>query len=117
MKFVLNKKNQIEKSDFTVLYNKEDFQGALDQGLKKIEELELTKRVHDAKCENVARNHPVVLKMEEDIRNVVWLYQDNFISSKQFAEQIKAHKKALKDLKDEMKQVEKGTGLKFNNLK
>jgi uncharacterized protein YlbG (UPF0298 family) len=113
MKFKLNKKGQIEKSDFVVIYNKEDFQNALDQGLKKIEELELTKKVHDAKCDNISRNHQHVLKLDEQARNEVWLYQDNYISSKQIENSIKSYKKAMKALKDEVKQVEKETGLKF----
>lgn len=114
MKYKLNNKKQIEKSDFSVLYNKDDFQSALDKGENKIEELIATKRIYDAKADNVARNHPEVLKLDEDARNKIWLYQDNFIKSKQTEQVIKLNKKALKDLVSEMKDIEKQTGIKFN---
>lgn len=112
-KYKLNKKKQIEKSDFSQTYNVDDFINAVQSTEKKLVELESQKKVYDAKCENVSSYHPHVLKLKEEERNAVWMYHENFIGSQYCDKMIKDYKKALKNIKDEMKDITKQTGVSF----
>lgn len=112
MKYTL-KNDVIEKSDFTQSYKKADYINTKTQTEKRLKELEAQKTVVDAKADNVARNHPHVLKIDEEKRNAIWLYHENFVASKQLEHAIKSIKKGLKDLKKEMSEIEAQTGCKF----
>lgn len=113
MKYKINKKGQIIKSDFEIIYNQNDYANALQANEKKLTEAEAQKTVYKAKMDNVARNNPNIEKMSEDDRNRVWLYQENHIAVVQVDEAIKALKKNIKSIKEEIKDIEKQTGLKI----
>lgn len=103
----------IEKSEFTQSYKPADYTNAKAQTEKRLKELEAQKTVIDAKADNVARNHPHVLKIDEEKRNAIWLYHENFVAGKQLESAIKSIKKGLKDIKKEMTEIELQTGVKF----
>ena len=107
-------KGVIKKSDFTSEYSPEDFKSALLQTEKKLTEITAQQKIYNAKAENVVRNHPHVLKLDEEKRNAVWLFHENFVASKQADTIIKALKKDIKGLNNEMKEIEKQTGFSFN---
>lgn len=113
MKYQLNKKNQIIKSDFEQIYTKEDFTSVLANAEKKLIEMEAQKKIYDAKADNVARNHPHVLKIDEEKRNAIWLYHENYVASIQANTIIKEIKSGIKNLKAEMKEITNQTGFEF----
>ena len=113
MKFKINKDGAIEKTDFTVVFNKEDYPNSVRDVEKKIKELEAQKGVYAAEADNVSRNHPEVLKMTEDERNRIWLYQEKHIAVVQTKDYLEKLKKGLKDIEEEMKEIEKQTDIKF----
>lgn len=113
MKYQLNKKNQIIKSDFEQTYSKEDFTSVLANAEKKLIEMEAQKKIYDAKADNVARNHPHVLKIDEEKRNAIWLYHENYVASIQASSIIKEIKSGIKNLKAEMKEITNQTGFEF----
>jgi len=112
-KYKLNTKGEIVKTDFEERYNKEDYTAHLAGAEKRLKEMEAQDGVYVAKYENVARNHPFVLEESEERRNAIWLYHENFVASKLIGQQIKGLKKAIKNTKNEMKEIEKQTGIKF----
>ena len=115
MKFKLVNKTKgiIEKSDFNQFSTIQDYRDAKVRAEKKIAEIEAQQSIYDAKADNVKRNHPFVLELSEEKRNAIWLFHENFVASKQAGEMKKTMKKALKDLLEEMSDVEKQTGIKF----
>jgi prefoldin subunit 5 len=103
----------IEKSDFTISYKPADYNNTKLQTEKRLKELEAQKIIVDAKADNVARNHPHVTKIDEEKRNAIWLYHENFVAGKQLESAIKSIKKGLKDIKKEMTEIESQTECKF----
>lgn len=112
MKYKL-KKDIIVKSDFEFEYNKQDFITALKNVETRLKEMEAQRSIYVAKMDNVSRNHPYVLDVEEEKRNAIWLYHENFVATKQSDKIIKDLKKGLKEIKNEMKEITKQTGLEF----
>lgn len=113
MKYQLVKGN-IVKSDFFAEYEPKSFLSALADQEKRLKEAEAQKKIYDAKADNVARNHPHVLKVDEEKRNAIWLFHENYVASKQVDGIIKQIKKNIKGLKSEMEEITKQTGLDFN---
>ena len=111
-KFKLVKGN-IVKTNFENEYEPREFVDTLRNVEKRLTEAEAQKRVYDAKAANVARNHPSVLRVDEKKRNEIWLYQENFVASFQTAAIIRELKKTIRGLKEEMAEITKQTGLKF----
>ncbi len=112
MKYKLKGKTII-KSDFEMEYFPEDYTNTLKDAETKLKELEAQQRIYIAKKDNVARNHPHVLKRTDEERNAIWLYQENFVADKQVEVLIKQLKKDIRDVKKEMKEITEQTGLKF----
>lgn len=106
-------KGNIIKSDFAIEYEPNRFNEALIDQEKKLKEVEAQKKIYEAKSDNVLRNHPHVLKLDEEKRNAVWLFHENFVAAKQVEGIIKQLKKNIKGLKSEMDEITKQTGLKF----
>ena len=113
MKYKINSKKEIIKTDFEERYNKEDFIRSVSQSETQLKQLEAQAEIYKAKVDNVARNHPHVLKVSEEDKNAIWLYHENFVASLQAEKMIKALKKGIKGVKQEMKEIEKQTGIKF----
>ena len=111
-KYKLKGKN-IVKSDFEMEYLPEDYTNTLKDVEKNLVELEAQQKIYVAKKDNVARNHPHVLKRTDEERNAIWLYQENFVADKQVEVLIKQLKKDIKRIKEEMKEITKQTGLEF----
>lgn len=107
------KDGNIIKSEFENEYEPVRFIDTLKNIEKKLIEFEAQKKVHDAKADNVARNHPHVLEVSEEKRNEIWLYHENFIASKQFEGLITQLNKDIEGLKAEMEEITKQTGHKF----
>lgn len=112
MKFKLKGKN-IVKYDFEAEYEPVNYTDTLKDVEKKIVEAEAQNKVYVAKMDNVARNHPYVLEVDEEKRNAIWLYHENFVASKQIEAIIKSLKKSVKDINKEMKEITEQTGLTF----
>lgn len=106
-------KGLIEKSDFSVQYEPKAFTEVTDGLKKKITEALAQKKIYEAKADNVLRNHPYVAKVEEEKRNAIWLFHENFVAGKQSDVIIKKLRKDLKDIEKEMKEIETQTGIKF----
>lgn len=113
MKFKIVKGN-IVKSDFTLEYEKASFTNLLKDLEKKVIEMTAQKKIYDAKADNVARNHPHVLKLDDEKRNAIWLYQENFVASKQAEAILKGLNKDIKGLKSEMSEITKQTGFNWD---
>lgn len=113
MKYKINKDNEIEKSDFTITFKKEDYPNSVRDIEKKLKELKAQLSVYQAEADNVSRNHKEVLSYTEDERNVIWLYQEKHIAVEQSKEYIKKLEKGLKEVKKEMEDIEKQTNIKF----
>lgn len=111
-KYELNK-GIIVKTDFENYYEPSEFVATLTNVEKKLVEMEAQKKVYDAKADNVARNHPHVLKVDEEKRNAIWIYHENFVAGIQAAKIIKQLKKDIKGLKAEMAEITNQTGHKF----
>lgn len=109
MKFRLTSKSKgiIEKSDFVQYYTVENYVAALKKTEQQITELTAQKSVYDAKCQNVATHYPHILKVSEQDKNAIWLYHENFVASKKVGEMLKQVKASLKNLKAEIKEIEK----------
>lgn len=112
MKYKIEK-GIIVKTDFENYYDPKEFVTTLAGVEKKLVEMDAQKRVYDAKADNVARNHPHVLKVDEEKRNAIWLYHENFVAGMQAAKIIKQLRKDIKGLKAEMAEITKQTGHKF----
>lgn len=106
-------KGNIIKTDFSMEYEPASFIAALREQEKKLKEFEAQQGIYNAKRDNVSRNHPFVEEMEEEKRNQVWLYHENFVASKLLEPDIKKLKKNIKGLKSEMEEITKQTGHKF----
>lgn len=113
VKYKINSKKEIIKTDFEERFNKEDFTTHLAVAEKQLKELTAQQDVYKAKYENIERNHPQVTKVSESDKNAIWLYHENKVSYKHMEDKIKQLKKAIKGVKDEMKVIEKQTGLTF----
>lgn len=113
MKYKLLEDGSIEKTEFADVYNKEDFLVPLKTAEKKLIELTAQKRIYDAKVENISRNHPYVLDIEDEKKNAIWLYQENFVASIQVAEMIRELNERMGAIKGEMLDIEAQTGIKF----
>lgn len=107
------KKGNIVKSDFELEYEPGEFKTSLKNAEQKLKELTAQKSIYVAKADNVARNHPHVEKLSDEQRNAVWIYQENFVASKQADTIIKGLAKNIKLLKKEMAEIEKQTKIKF----
>lgn len=113
MKYVIGKNGNVIKSEFEMEYEPRAFSDALIDVEKRLKEAEAQKRVYEAKAANVSRNHPHVLKVDEEKRNAIWLFHENFVASKQSDIIIKGLKKSIRGLKSEMSEIEKQTGVKL----
>lgn len=106
-------KGEIIKTDFEQRYKPEDYTNAIKKSEQAIKELEAQRSVNLAKCENISHFHPEVLETSEEQRNNIWLYHENFVAARELERQIKMIKKNSKSVKDEMKDIEKQTSVKF----
>lgn len=106
-------KGIIQKSDFISEYEPKEFLNTLRGAEKRLMEAEAQKKIYDAKAENVRHFNPFVEKMEEEKRNAIWMYHENYVASIQIESMIKKLKKDIKGLKNEMTEITKQTGHKF----
>lgn len=112
MKYKIVKGN-IVKSDFESEYEPKEFVALVHKEEKELQAAIAQKGIYLAKATNVSQHHPHVLKIDEEKRNAIWLFHENFVAARQTEEIIKAHKKNIKGLKTEMEEITKQTGLKF----
>jgi len=94
-------------------YEPAEFKKYLVEQEKKLKEMTAQKKIYDAKKDNVSRNHPHVLEVDDEKRNAIWMYQENYVSSIQAQTMIDAFTKSIEDLKAEMKEIEEQTGYDF----
>lgn len=114
MKYKMSKDGkEIEKSDFTEKYKPDDFRNAVGNAEKRLKEMMAQQRIYKAKMENVSRNNPFVLDIEDEKRNAIWLYQENFVADIKAQEIIDKLKEGIKEIKGEMSEIEKQTKFKF----
>lgn len=117
MKYTINDNGEIEKTEFTETFVKEDFTSVLENGKKKLHEMIAQQKIYKAKYANVAEFHPHVLELDDEKRNAVWLYQENFVASLQAQDIIDKLIKGIEDVEKEMKEITEQTGFNFNEVK
>jgi len=112
MKYKLKDKN-IVKSDFELEYEPANFTDTIKDLEKKLTEITAQQKIYIAKADNVARNHPYVLDIDNEKRNAIWLYQENMVATEQAENIIKNLKESIKNIKAEMAEITKQTGYEF----
>ncbi|OQB08214.1 MAG: hypothetical protein BWY21_01394 [Parcubacteria group bacterium ADurb.Bin216] len=88
-----------------------DVQGAINQNEKAIRELEANMKIQEAKMKNVEEHHPEVKDIKEITRQACYLYQESFSFCKVAKEKLKDLKNANKEMHEQVKEIEKQTGL------
>ena len=100
-----------EKSDFTIELTMGDYKKAKDGYDNKVKELEAQKGLEEAKMNNVKRNHPEVLEVDEQKRVAITVYTSAEMKVKEFNKVLDKMAGHYKEMEAEMKDIEKQIGL------
>jgi chaperonin cofactor prefoldin len=104
------KYNVIEKSNVTVKFSIADMEDDERRLGKFLSEIEAKHEVENAKMDNITRNHPVVLKLTEQERFTVHMYQESERMANAVAAKIAEVKDALEEIRADKEEIYKQIG-------
>jgi exonuclease VII small subunit len=117
MAYKIKEKNEdpkltvIQKTGLTAEYTLADIERNIEQVNRVITELDATLRVNKAKAENVERNHPFVMDLDETALEAARIYAETREYLKQLPERLETARQVLANELKEQDQAKKVLGI------